>query len=70
LQLLRIRSKEGMSRIQVEAGETFGTLAHKIADILKIQDPSTIVMGKEPNPATAASVSQLADKTIESANLK
>lgn len=70
MKLLRIRSKDGMSRIQVEAGETFGTLASKVADILKIQDPSLIAMGKEPNPATAASVSQLFDKTIESAGLK
>lgn len=59
-----------MNRVQVEAGETFGTLAQKIADLLKVADPSTIAMGKEPNPATAAALSQLVDKTIDSAGLK
>jgi nuclear protein localization family protein 4 len=68
--LLRIRSKEGMSRVQVEAGETFGQLAQKVAEILKVADPSTIAMGRDPNPATAASLSQLADKTIDAAGLK
>ncbi|EIE81923.1 hypothetical protein G6F46_005649 [Rhizopus delemar] len=68
--LLRIRSKEGMHRVQVDNGETFWTLAQKISELLKIEDPSTIAMGRDPNPATAASLSQLADKTIESANLK
>ncbi|KAI8098053.1 NPL4 family-domain-containing protein [Gilbertella persicaria] len=68
--LLRIRSKEGMNRVQVDAGETFGSLAFKVAELLKIQDPSTIAMGKEPNPANAASILQLADKAIESAGLR
>ncbi|KAI7896832.1 NPL4 family-domain-containing protein [Mucor mucedo] len=68
--LLRIRSKEGMNRVQVEAGETFGTLALKVAELLKVADPSTMAMGKDPNPATAAALSQLADKTIDSAGLK
>ncbi|RCI01458.1 nuclear protein localization protein 4 [Rhizopus azygosporus] len=68
--LLRIRSKEGMHRVQVDNDETFGTLAQKIAELLHINDPSTISMGKDPNPATAASLTQLVDKTIQSANLK
>ncbi|ORE03078.1 polyubiquitin-tagged protein recognition complex, Npl4 component [Rhizopus microsporus var. microsporus] len=68
--LLRIRSKEGMHRVQVDNDETFGTLAQKIAELLHINDPSTISMGKDPNPSTAASLTQLADKTIQSANLK
>lgn len=59
-----------MSRVQVEAGETFGQLALKVAEILKVIDPSTIAMGKDPNPATAASMAQLADKTIDVAGLK
>lgn len=59
-----------MSRVQVEAGETFTTLALKIAEILKIADPSTIAMGKDPNPATAASLSQIGEKTIDSSDLK
>jgi nuclear protein localization family protein 4 len=59
-----------MHRVQVDNGETFWTLAQKISELLKIEDPSTIAMGRDPNPATAASLSQLADKTIESANLK
>ncbi|RCH79735.1 nuclear protein localization protein 4, partial [Rhizopus stolonifer] len=54
----------------VDAGETFGSLAFKVAELLKIQDPSTIAMGKEPNPANAASILQLADKAIESAGLR
>ncbi|KAF1806301.1 NPL4 family-domain-containing protein [Mucor lusitanicus] len=68
--LLRIRSKEGMSRVQVEGDETFGHLAQKVAELLKIQDISTLAMGKDPNPSTAASISQLADKTIQEAGLK
>lgn len=68
--LLRIRSKEGMSRVQVEPGETFATLALKVAEMLKIADASTIAMGKDPNPATAASLSQIGDKTIDSSDLK
>jgi nuclear protein localization family protein 4 len=59
-----------MNRVQVETGETFGTLANKVAELLKVSDPSTIAMGKDPNPAAAASLSQLADKTIDSAGLK
>ncbi|KAI9268771.1 NPL4 family-domain-containing protein [Sporodiniella umbellata] len=68
--LLRVRSKEGMHRVQVEDNETFLNLANKISEILKIADASTIAMGRDPNPATAASLSQLADKTLSSANLK
>ncbi|GAA5804888.1 hypothetical protein HPULCUR_010397 [Helicostylum pulchrum] len=68
--LLRIRTKEGMHRVQVETGETFGSVALKVASLLKIEDPTTIAMGKEPNPSTAAAVAHLADKTIESAGLK
>lgn len=68
--MLRIRSKEGMNRVQVEGDETFGDLAQKVAEILKIQDISTVAMGKDPNPSTAAALSQLADKTINEAGLK
>ncbi|CEP10539.1 hypothetical protein [Parasitella parasitica] len=68
--LLRIRSKEGMNRVQVEGNETFTDLAQKVAEILKIQDASTIAMGKDPNPSAAAALSQLADKTISDAGLK
>lgn len=59
-----------MHRVQVEAGETFGSLALKVASLLKIADPATIAMGKDPNPSTAAAVAHLADKTIDSAGLK
>lgn len=59
-----------MHRVQVETGETFGSVALKVASLLKIEDPTTIAMGKEPNPSTAAAVAHLADKTIESAGLK
>ncbi|KAG1095778.1 hypothetical protein G6F42_018491 [Rhizopus arrhizus] len=68
--LLRIRSKEGMNRVQIEGDETFGNLAQKVAELLKIQDISTLAMGKDPNPSTAAAISQLADKTINEAGLK
>ncbi|KAI7903927.1 NPL4 family-domain-containing protein [Cokeromyces recurvatus] len=68
--LLRIRSKEGMNRLQVEGNETFESLAQKVADVLKIQDLNTIAMGKEPSPSTATPISQLANKTLESAGLK
>ena len=68
--MLRIRSKEGMNRVQVDTDETFGSLALKVASILNIADPATIAMGKDPKPATAASVSLLADKLISSADLK
>ncbi|KAI9352380.1 NPL4 family-domain-containing protein [Pilaira anomala] len=68
--LLRIRTKEGMHRVQVDTGETFGTLAEKVASLLKIADPTTIAMGKNPDPSTAAAVAHLADKTIDSAGLK
>lgn len=59
-----------MSRIQVEATETFASLAQKVANDLKITDASTIAMGKDPNPATAATMDQIGDKTIEAAGLK
>lgn len=59
-----------MNRVQVEACETFETLALKVAELLKVADPTTIAMGKDPNPATAVSLSQLADKTIDSVGLK
>lgn len=59
-----------MHRVQVETGETFGTLAEKVASLLKIADPTTIAMGKNPDPSTAAAVAHLADKTIDSAGLK
>ncbi|KAG1444385.1 hypothetical protein G6F56_010321 [Rhizopus delemar] len=68
--LLRVRSKEGMHRVQVENDETFLILAQKVSELINIPDISTIAMGKDPNPATAASLSQLADKTLGSANLK
>lgn len=68
--MLRIRSKEGMSRIQVESNETFVSLAQKVADTLKIEDFTTIAMSKDPNPSTAATLDQIGDKTIEAAGLK
>ena len=59
-----------MNRVQIEGDETFGNLAQKVAELLKIQDISTLAMGKDPNPSTATAISQLADKTINEAGLK
>ncbi|KAI8992135.1 NPL4 family-domain-containing protein [Mycotypha africana] len=68
--LLRIRSKEGMNRVQVEPEENFGSLAQKVAEILKLSDPSILAMGKDPNPSTAAPINQLANQTLNAAGLK
>ncbi|KAI8989414.1 NPL4 family-domain-containing protein [Pilobolus umbonatus] len=68
--LLRIRSKEGMNRVQVEPNDSFLSLAQKIAGILKIEDLNTMAMGNNPNPTTAASIAMLKNKTIAEANLK
>ncbi|ORY94257.1 NPL4 family-domain-containing protein [Syncephalastrum racemosum] len=68
--LLRIRSKEGMSRVQVEATDTFASLAQKIAILLHIDDAATLVLGDQPNLDRQSPLSAIADKTIGSANLK
>ncbi|KAG0174507.1 nuclear protein localization protein 4 [Apophysomyces sp. BC1034] len=70
MRLLRIRSKEGMNRVAVEPEETFASLAEKITVMLGIADPSTIALGDQPNPSAATSITQIADKTLASANLK
>jgi nuclear protein localization family protein 4 len=59
-----------MHRIQVEPGESFLSFGQKIAEALKLADPSLLAMANDPNPAKAAPLSELADKTIQEANLK
>ncbi|KAI9491155.1 NPL4 family-domain-containing protein [Zychaea mexicana] len=68
--LLRIRSKEGMSRIQVDPSDTFASLAQKIASTLKLDNPDTIAVGDQPQPDAATPIVQLKDKTIGSTDLK
>ncbi|KAI7846753.1 NPL4 family, putative zinc binding region-domain-containing protein [Circinella umbellata] len=68
--LLRIRSKEGMSRIQVEPTDTFASLAEKIASTLKLDNADTIAVGNQPSPDSATPIVQLKEKTIGSTELK
>ncbi|CDS13979.1 hypothetical protein LRAMOSA06151 [Lichtheimia ramosa] len=68
--LLRIRSKEGMSRVQVEPSNTFADLAEKIAATLQLADADTIAVGDTPKPEAATPITTMSDKTLGSANLK
>ncbi|KAI8093238.1 NPL4 family-domain-containing protein [Halteromyces radiatus] len=67
--LLRIRSKEGMARVQVEPQETFGSLAAKIAQLHNV-DASTIAISNKQNTADATPIGQLQNNSLSSANLK
>ncbi|KAI8393556.1 NPL4 family-domain-containing protein [Radiomyces spectabilis] len=68
--LLRVRSKEGMHRIQVEPQDTFASFAEKIAKVLNMTDVSTLAMSDQPNTSNATSIMQLANQSLASANLK
>ncbi|KAI8066876.1 NPL4 family-domain-containing protein [Gongronella butleri] len=68
--LLRIRSKEGMARVQVEPTDTFAVLAAKIGELHHIDDLTTIAISDQPNPDTARPILQGADQTLQNANLK
>ncbi|KAI9311699.1 NPL4 family-domain-containing protein [Dichotomocladium elegans] len=68
--LLRIRSKDGMHRIQIEPKDTFSQLAKKIAETLHISDANSIAVGDKPGAEAATPIVQMADKTIGTANLK
>ncbi|ORX54417.1 polyubiquitin-tagged protein recognition complex, Npl4 component [Hesseltinella vesiculosa] len=68
--LLRVRSKDGMARLQLEPTDTFATLANKIAELLKISDMSTIAVSDQPNPSTARPILDAAQQTLAEANLK
>ncbi|KAI9013903.1 NPL4 family-domain-containing protein [Phycomyces nitens] len=68
--LLRIRSKEGMIRVQVDPNDTFATLGNKIAAELKLDDPSTLALGEQPNPEAATPIAHMATRTIAQAHLQ
>ncbi|KAL0097607.1 NPL4 family-domain-containing protein [Phycomyces blakesleeanus] len=68
--LLRIRSKEGMIRVQVDPKDTFATLGQKIAAELKLDDVSTLALGEQPNSESATPISHMATKTISEAHLQ
>ncbi|KAI8365715.1 NPL4 family-domain-containing protein [Blakeslea trispora] len=68
--LLRVRSKEGMHRVEVGAGETFGSLAQKIAAILKLDNAHSITMGKTQNNPSEIRMAEVAETPVESMGLR
>ncbi|KAF9422295.1 nuclear protein localization protein 4 [Podila epigama] len=68
--LVRVRSKEGTHRIEVNASDDIVVLQNKIAAELKITDPSTISFSDQPNASTATPMSSFAGKTLADLNIK
>ncbi|KAF8940615.1 NPL4 family-domain-containing protein [Dissophora ornata] len=67
--LVRVRSKEGTHRIEVSAADDIIVLKNKIAQELKITDPSTITISDQPN-AGATPMDSLSGKTLGELNVK
>ncbi|KAI7870411.1 NPL4 family-domain-containing protein [Spinellus fusiger] len=67
--LLRIRSKDGMVRVQVDPTDTFGTLAVKVGAELKV-DALSLSFGTTPNPSTMTHLSAMKEQTLASAQLQ
>ncbi|KAG0258505.1 nuclear protein localization protein 4 [Mortierella polycephala] len=67
--LVRVRSKEGTHRIEVDSTDDIIVLRNKIAQELKISDPSTITISDQPN-AGATPIDSLSGKTLAGLNVK
>ncbi|KAF9281132.1 nuclear protein localization protein 4 [Linnemannia elongata] len=67
--LVRVRSKEGTHRIEVNLTDDIIVLRNKIAAELKIIDPSTITVSDQPN-AGATPMDSLSGKTLSELNVK
>ncbi|KAF9439013.1 nuclear protein localization protein 4 [Entomortierella beljakovae] len=67
--LVRVRSKEGTHRIEVNTGDDISVLRDKIAKELKLTDTSTITISDKPN-AGASTMDSLVGKTIGELNVK
>ncbi|KAF9960987.1 nuclear protein localization protein 4 [Mortierella alpina] len=67
--LVRVRSKEGTHRIEVTPNDDIIVLRNKIAQELKILDPTTITISDQPN-AGATPMDSLSGKTLGELNVK
>ncbi|KAF9278649.1 nuclear protein localization protein 4 [Mortierella alpina] len=67
--LVRVRSKEGTHRIEVTPYDDIIVLRNKIAQELKILDPTTITISDQPN-AGATPMDSLSGKTLGELNVK
>ncbi|KAF8984624.1 nuclear protein localization protein 4 [Entomortierella lignicola] len=67
--LVRVRSKEGTHRIEVNLTDDIIVLRNKIAQELKITDPSTITISDQPN-AGATPMDSFSGKTLGELNVK
>ncbi|KAF9160319.1 nuclear protein localization protein 4 [Actinomortierella ambigua] len=67
--LVRVRSKEGTSRIEIGAEDDISLLKAKIATELKLSDPSTITISDRPNGGDSP-IDSLAGKTISQLGIK
>ncbi|KAF9109893.1 nuclear protein localization protein 4 [Mortierella sp. AM989] len=67
--LVRVRSKEGTHRIEVNSSDDIIVLRNKIAQELKIIDPSTITISDQPS-AGATPMDSLSGKTLGELNVK
>ncbi|ORZ22676.1 nuclear protein localization protein 4 [Lobosporangium transversale] len=67
--LVRVRSKEGTHRIEVNPTDDITVLKDKIAQALSIIDPSTITVSDQPN-AGATQMDSLSGKSLAELNIK
>ncbi|KAF9362387.1 nuclear protein localization protein 4 [Mortierella sp. NVP85] len=67
--LVRVRSKEGTHRIEVNPSDDLIILRDKIAKELKITDPSTIAINDWPTPGPTL-IDSLAGQTLQELNVK
>ncbi|KAG0314423.1 nuclear protein localization protein 4 [Dissophora globulifera] len=67
--LVRVRSKEGTHRIQVDPTDDIIVLRDKIAQELRITDPTTITISDQP-AAGATPMDSLSGKTLAELNVK
>ncbi|KAF9583256.1 nuclear protein localization protein 4 [Lunasporangiospora selenospora] len=67
--LVRVRSKEGTHRIEVNPNDDFLVLRDKIAQQLKISDPSTITISDQPATG-ATSIDSLSGKSLTDFGVK
>ncbi|KAG9290745.1 hypothetical protein G9A89_011708 [Geosiphon pyriformis] len=66
--LVRIRSKEGQNRIEVDPKDDILVLRDKIATLIKIPDPTTIKMSNEPTGGLL--LTSLAGQSIEQLGIR
>ncbi|GJJ70365.1 nuclear protein localization protein 4 homolog [Entomortierella parvispora] len=67
--LVRVRSKEGTHRIEVNPTDDITVLRNKIANELRITDPSTITVSDQPS-AGATPMDSLSGKTLAELGVK